>query len=106
MLLRLTLILTLLFGISVWGLFYLHGEKAVLEESNKILTEASKRAQEREAASRQLLVARQAKIAAQTRKLAEAQQGLSEALRANKSWSDTDVPTDVQKALQAPYVGL
>lgn len=37
--------------------------------------------------------------AATGRKLAQAQQALSEALQAEKGWSDTSVPTEVQKAL-------
>jgi hypothetical protein len=48
---------------------------------------------------RKVLVARQAKIAAQSRILTQAQQGVVEALQRNKTWSDTDVPTDVQNAL-------
>lgn len=41
----------------------------------------------------------QAQNAATGRKLAQAQQALSEALQAEKGWSDTSVPTEVQKAL-------
>ena len=44
-------------------------------------------------------------MALQARKSAEAQQALSEALQANKTWSDTDVPTDVQKSLGGPSGG-
>ena len=71
-----------------------------LRTANKTLVDAAEQAQRRAKADRKVLVARQAEIASQRRKLAEAQQALSEALQRNKSWSDTDVPTDVQKALQ------
>lgn len=71
-----------------------------LQAENKALTEAAEQAQRRAKADRKVLVARQAEIASQARKTAQAQQALSEALQRNKSWSDTDVPTDVQKALQ------
>jgi hypothetical protein len=70
------------------------------------LTEAVKRAVEREKRDRKVLVARQAKIASETRKSEQAQEALSEALQRNKPWSDTDVPDDVQKALGGPSSGL
>lgn len=76
-----------------------------LGDQNKILTEASNRAAERELEYRRILGSRSKEIASQARKLKQAQQGLSEALQANKSWSDTDVPTDIQKALSGPSDG-
>lgn len=81
-------------------------EIAELKQSNKVLTEAADRAAERLKSDRKVLVARQAKIASQTRKLAEQEQALSEAIQRNKSWSDTDVPPDVQKALGGAGSGL
>ena len=75
------------------------GSAAVLKQEVKVLTDAQKQAATRLKKDRAALVAREAKIAAQTRKLAEAQQALSRALQAEKAWSDTDVPTPVQKAL-------
>lgn len=71
-----------------------------LAEQNKSLTEAVDRAAERETEYRRILGARSKEIASQARKLKQANAALSEALQANKSWSDTDVPPDVQKALQ------
>ena len=72
---------------------------AVLKQEVKVLTDAQKQAATRLKKDRATLVAREAKIASQARKLADAQQALSEALQAEKAWSDTDVPTPVQKAL-------
>lgn len=77
-----------------------------LRTANKSLTEAAEQAQRRAKSDRKVLVARQGEIASQARKLAEAEQALSEALQRNKAWSDTDVPDDVQKALQDPRAGL
>ena len=73
--------------------------KGKLEQSNKVLTEASKRAAERLIADRKVLVARQAALTAQALILAQQESELLNALRRNKTWSDTDVPTEVQKAL-------
>jgi hypothetical protein len=106
MLNRLTLTLVALLGLSIWGLFYQHGNNSVLSASNKSLTEALEQAAEQSKIDRKVLVARQAQIALQARKLAEAQQGVVEALQRNKSWSDTDVPPDVQNALGGPSGGL
>lgn len=72
---------------------------AVLKAEVKSLTDAQKQAATRLKKDRATLVAREAKIASQARKLADAQQALSNALQAEKAWSDTDVPTTVQKAL-------
>lgn len=82
------------------------GERAVLQAANEALVEAVDHAAERAAEDRKVLVARQAEIASQARKLAQTQQALSEALQRNRSWSDTDVPLDVQKALSRPSDGL
>ena len=77
-------------------------EIAELKQTNKSLVQASERAAERFKYDRKVLVARQAKIASQTRKLAESETALQNALRSNKTWSDTDVPPDVQRALGGP----
>jgi hypothetical protein len=76
-----------------------------LAAQNESLTEASERAAERAKSDRKVLVARQASIAAQARKLAQENQGLQNALRSNNTWSDTDVPPDVQSALGGPPDG-
>ena len=81
-------------------------ENQRLAETAKAAEEASKRAVERELEYRRILGTRQKEIASQARKLAQAQQALSEALQRNKTWSDTDVPTDVQNALSGPSDGL
>lgn len=70
-----------------------------LRTENKTLVDAAEQAQRRAKADRKVLVARQAEIASKQRELAEAQQALQNSLQRNKSWSDTDVPLDVQKAL-------
>ena len=99
------LYLYLVVGLSImllgvgWAAKSFYTKNVVLEAQNASLMEASKRAQERMKADRQVLVARQAKIAAQARVLADTREALSEALQRNKTWSDTDVPDDVQKAL-------
>jgi len=92
--------------LALSGLGYgLYHKNSVLSTENKTLTAAVERAVEREKQDRKVLVARQAQIASQARKLAQAQRSLSEALQANKSWSDTDVPPDVQNALGGPSGG-
>lgn len=70
-----------------------------LRTENKTLVDAAEQAQRRAKADRKVLVARQAKIASKQRELAEAHEALQNSLQRNKSWSDTDVPLDVQKAL-------
>ena len=77
-------------------------EIAELKQSNKSLTEAAERAASRAKLDRKVLVAKQAQVASKQRELDKAQEALSEALQRNKSWSDTDVPDDVQKALSGP----
>lgn len=89
-----------------WRLNSLTEQNAVLAEAYRSSVQALNRAQERAKADRKVLVARQAKIATQGRKLAEQEQSLQNALQANKSWSDTDVPDDVQKALSGSHSGL
>jgi uncharacterized protein HemX len=74
-------------------------QAAVLEVQVKTIKDAQKQAALRRKKDAATLVAREREIASQARKLADAQQGLSEALQAEKAWSDTDVPTTVQKAL-------
>ena len=78
------------------------GEIAELKQTNTGLTEAAERAQERLKSDRKVLVARQAQIASQAVLLARSEAALQNALQANKSWSDTNVPTDVQEALRGP----
>lgn len=95
----LTLVLSALV-LALAGLGYgQYHKNSVLSTENQRLQEASKRAVERELEYRRILGTRQKEIALQARKLAQAQQALSEALQRNKTWSDTDVPTDVQNAL-------
>ena len=96
------LVLILISGILGYFAYSQTGRVAVLKEANKSLTEAADRAQERMKADRQVLVARQKKIASQARILTASEEALQNALQRNKSWSDTDVPSDVQKALGGP----
>lgn len=92
-------ILTLIVAFLSAGLWVTAGQKASLGTQLQALQEATKQAQERSVRDRKALVARQAEIASKTRELARAQRNLTEALGANKTWSDTDVPPDVQDAL-------
>lgn len=91
----LTLVAALLGG----ALWVTVAKNADLSAQVNSLTEAQEQAVARAKADRATLVARQAKIASQSAKLQHAQQALSEALRGEKAWSDTDVPTAVQNAL-------
>ena len=91
----LTLVAALLGG----ALWVTVAKNADLSAQVNSLTEAQEQAVARAKADRATLVARQAKIASQSAKLQHAQQALSEALRGEKAWSDTDVPTDVQEAI-------
>ncbi len=90
-------------ALALAGLGFLYQQKATavttLTAENNDLREASKRASERVAADRKVVVARQARIAAQVRISAQHHADLAGALQANKTWSDTDVPPEVQKAL-------
>lgn len=72
---------------------------AALKSQNKGLLDDQKRAAEALKKAKAVLRSRETQIASQSRKLADSQRELQTALRANKSWSDTDVPPDVQKAL-------
>ena len=74
-------------------------EVAALKSQREALSKTLNQAAERLKRDRQALVAREAANAAQTRKLAQTQEALSKALQRNKTWSDTDVPTDVQESL-------
>lgn len=96
----LILALTLAFGLMGAGLLHQNTKISEQRATIQTLADAQKQAQEREKKLAKALVARDLKIDAQTRKLQDAQSRLSKALQANKSWSDTDVPDDVQKALQ------
>lgn len=95
-----------LFGALGYGLYEAGGRIAELKEQNNVLTNGAKRAQEQANLDRKVLVIRQAQIASQARKLTQAQYALVEALQRNKSWSDTDVPIEVQKLLSGPSDGL
>lgn len=77
-----------------------------LRQENAVLTEASNRAAAALKRTQRTLALREKQIASQARKSAEAQEGLSQALQAEKPWSDTHVPTDVQKALRGAVNGL
>jgi uncharacterized protein HemX len=99
------MLVAVVLGLSGLG-YGLYHKNSVLSTENQRLTEASKRAVERELEYRRILGTRQKEIASQARKLAQANAALSEALQRNKSWSDTDVPPDVQKALSGPPDGL
>lgn len=92
-------ILTLIVGLLSAVLWVTAEQKAAQGVQLQALQEASKQAQERSVRDRKALVARQAEIASKTRELARAQRNLTEALGANKTWSDTYVPTEVQEAL-------
>lgn len=76
-----------------------------LRQENAVLTEASNRAAEALKRTQRTLALREKQIAVQARKSAQAQEGLSQALQAEKPWSDTHVPTDVQKALRGAISG-
>lgn len=106
------MLVAVVLGLSGLG-YGLYHKNSVLSTENQRLTgaakaaeEASKRASERELAYRRILGTRQKEIASQRLKLQAAETALQNALRANKTWSDTDVPPDVQNALQAPSGGL
>lgn len=94
--------LVLALGGTGYGLYE---RNAVLKRDNKTLTDAAERASKREMEYRRILGARSTEIASQARKLAQENAALSEALQRNKSWSDTDVPPDVQNSLGGPSGG-
>jgi uncharacterized protein HemX len=95
------MLVAVVLGLSGLG-YGLYHKNSVLSTENQRLTEASKRAVERELEYRRILGTRQKEIASQARKLQAAETALQNALRANKTWSDTDVPPEVQKALGGP----
>lgn len=94
--------LVLALGGTTYGLYE---RNASLGRANKTLTDAAERASKRETEYRRILGTRANENASQARKLAEANAALSAALQRNKSWSDTDVPPDVQSALGGPSGG-
>lgn len=100
--LALGLTIAALSGLLYWQI----GEAGALKSENKALTEASEQAASRAKSDASTLVARQAELALKQRELAKAQEALSRALQRNKTWSDTDVPTEVQEALGGPSSGL
>lgn len=73
---------------------------------NTELSDALGRAVASEQRARKALVARQAANAVEARRFKQVQEALSEALQRNKTWSDTDVPPDVQNAVNGPSDGL
>ena len=89
-----------------WHIDQQNKDLAHLKIENKSFSEALDRAAVRAKRDADTLVANEAEKALQTRKLDHTQQALSEALQRNKTWSDTDVPEDVQKALSGPSDGL
>lgn len=95
------LIIALLVALSAcgWGLWVQIHTNAELSAKLEGTEEALSRLSEQREKDRKVLVARAAKIASQGRDLAKTQEALSQALQANLDWSNTNVPTDVQKAL-------
>jgi hypothetical protein len=86
-------------SLLAYGLNRSYREQAQLEVVAKSLTEALERSTAASVRDRKVLVARQASVAAERLLRAEAQEALQQALQADKPWSDTDVPPDVQNAL-------
>lgn len=82
-----------------WGLWSQVHTNAELSARLDGAEEALSRAVEQREQDRKVLVARAQKIAANAQELAKSQEALSRALQANLDWSNTNVPTDVQKAL-------
>ncbi len=72
----------------------------------EVLEAASERAARRAKSDAKALVAREAKIASTARKLAASEQALQNALQRNNDWSNTNVPTDIQRALGGAGSGL
>jgi hypothetical protein len=93
------LVLIVLFGISIYSTVHYRDAARVAVAERQVLTKALQTVQEQRKIDSGVLTARQGEILTQRRKLADLQSRLSEALQANKTWSDTDVPPDVQKAL-------
>ena len=105
-----TIITAVVVVLAFAGLGYLynyeHKARVLAEQRAEQAHEAMNEAQQRSKRVVDMLVARERKIASQARKSAQAQAAVSEALQRNKSWSDTDVPPDVQQALTGPFNGL
>lgn len=95
------IILALVISLVGVGFLYRHTvlENTELSASVKELQEAQERAQEALKLNAAILGAREKQIAVQARKFGASQASLYTALQANKTWSDTYVPSDVQKAL-------
>lgn len=73
-----------------------------LSHRHTVLAAAHERALVRAESDRKALVARQAEIVSQARKFAQQKHALQNALSAAEQWAATQVPPDVQKALQRP----
>ncbi len=89
-------------GWGLWAQVHKNGELSVQVDT---LTEAAKQAQEQREKDRKVLVARGLELGSKRAELKRAQEGLQKALQAHNDWSNTNVPTDVQKALQGPFAG-
>jgi uncharacterized protein HemX len=98
------IILALVISLVGVGFLYRHTarENTELSASVKDLQEAQKQAQAALKLNAAVLGAREKQIAVQARKFGASQASLYTALQANKTWSDTYVPSEVQKVL---YVG-
>jgi hypothetical protein len=86
-------------GACGWGLWAQIHTNAELSAKLEGTEEALSRLSEQREQDRKVLVARAQKIASKQRELTQAQEALAKALQANNDWSNTNVPTDVQKAL-------
>ncbi len=95
----LILSLSLALALTGWGLWAQVHTNAELSAKLEGTEEALSRLSEQREQDRKVLVARAQKIASKQRELAQAQEALAKALQANNDWSNTNVPTDVQKAL-------
>lgn len=80
----------------------LRTQNTELRGERDALSKAAIRAVGRRIADDRVLVARQEKNAAQARKTATVQRAVQTALQRNISWSDVDVPIEVQEALVGP----
>jgi Tfp pilus assembly protein PilV len=110
MTLKATIITAVVVVLALTGLGYLYTRgverETALRTQLEYATAAQNQAYKRSESDRKVLIARQAVIAAQARKLAAQTRDLNAALQRNKSWSDTDVPPDVQKSLAEASDGL
>jgi hypothetical protein len=100
---RVMLAIILALVVSLLGVGYLYrrsaAQNAELSESVKSLAAAQERAQESLKLNTAVLGAREKQIAVQARKFGASQESLYTALQANKTWSDTYVPSEVQAVL-------